>query len=118
LDDQAVKVTRDRIVIEIADGAPVIPKAVWSAIDQRLDALPQPERHTERDRWRMISREAVHVALPVLAAITEAEHGAGEIPPELAGRVLKQLQRLGAHVPDDAIPSILPYLARIAGRQL
>ena len=52
---------------------PDIPSEVWATVDARLDELPQPERHTERDRWRIVSREAVHAAAPVLADVVAAK---------------------------------------------
>lgn len=46
---------------------PEYPPEVYAAIDAALDALPQPERRTERDRWRIVSRIALDAAAPILA---------------------------------------------------
>jgi hypothetical protein len=57
---------------DIARGAGTgeIPREVLAAVDAALDRLPQPERHTERDRWRIASRVALAAAIPVLAELT------------------------------------------------
>ena len=46
---------------------PEYPPEVYAAIDAALDALPQPARRTERDRWRIVSRIVLEAAGPVLA---------------------------------------------------
>lgn len=109
MNDQAPKVTRARVIIEIEDGLPRIPQEVWAVIDARLDALPQPDSRFERDRWRMISRETVYAAVPALAA-----QDSGEIPPELAKKVLDWMARYAVVL--TPAHELAPYLARIAGR--
>ena len=52
---------------------PDIPAEVWAAVDARLDELPQPDSRFERDRWQMISREAVYAAAPILAEAVAAK---------------------------------------------
>lgn len=119
--DQAPKVTRARMIIEFADGVPCIPKEVWLAIDARLDVLPQPDSRFERDRWRMISREAVYAAAPILAGPVPLEQDSREIPPDLAERAASVIDaiegRLIIEELDHPLLLLRPYLARIAGRQ-
>jgi hypothetical protein len=129
VDDQAVKVTRARMIIEFADGRALY----WEA----RDPLKAEVEHLTADPGRMefeaqpadVVADWLHngwlsaqprAALRITGGLpwkVRIEQDSGEIPPELAEQALAWVDAMRP-LPGGTLAQLRPYLARIAGRPL
>jgi hypothetical protein len=128
--DQAVKVTRARMIIELADGRAMY----WEARDP---LRAEVEHLRPDDSYRGLELGPMDVslaadwlgggwfprqpraALRITGGIpwgVQILHDSGEIPPELAERALPAIDRFAAYRAHP-LRQLAPYLARIAGKQ-
>lgn len=121
MDDQAPKVTRARMIIEMSDGRAVY----WDARDPQKAEFESLA--AESLTWDDLLNGAEplppqpRAALRITGGIpwlVQSYRDSGEIPPDLADRMVTFIDNVMRSYPPDGTPAQLrPYLARIAGRQ-
>lgn len=128
MDDQAVKVTRARMIIEFADGR----ATYYEARDPQTVEVEHLTDHYTGSEFDRLPADAVAdwpatgrwISPQLRAAFritgndmwrVRIEQDSGELPPALAERALDWIE--ACPVALGPIRVLLPYLARIAGRQ-
>ena len=118
MNDQAVKCTRARMIIELSDGRAVY----WEA--RNPQEAGYESLAAESLTWDGVLSDAAlrspqpRAVLRItggLPWLIRVERDSGEIPPELADSVLEAIEGRLFHV-EHPIYRLAPYLARITGR--